>query len=165
MTSNWNRRFFYVDPYTKRLGYKASRGVSKFKAFIFLDDITGVKSFDDMNFQVSSPKRNFFLRADSQASAAAWVKELENYRLDKITYDKENLKAKISEQLKKKKSREEESDESEDEEKEKKKVERHIERKKKSKQRIIRERRREIPEEKSELSTRTDTTVEEEDFY
>lgn len=123
-------------------------------AFIYLDDITAVTSFDDMNFQVSSPERNFFLRADSQASAMAWVQDLEEYRLEKIAYDKAALDAKISKQLKKKKSTSEDCKEFEAEEKN------IVVKKKKSKQRIIKSRKKDVPEEKSERSTRSDVTVE-----
>jgi hypothetical protein len=59
-----------------------------FVGSIFLDDITAVDTFDDLCFQVESKGRKFFLKAESKASMASWVKALEKYRSDLVQYEK-----------------------------------------------------------------------------
>ncbi|RHY13707.1 hypothetical protein DYB25_003618 [Aphanomyces astaci] len=109
LTGSWNKRWFYVDSKRKEFGYAASNTQPIMKSAsldsttkrhglhaptnlsigsIFLDDITAIVVFDDYCFQVESKHRKFFLKGESKAGAAVWVKTLEAYRSQFIAYEK-----------------------------------------------------------------------------
>ena len=76
---SWNKRWFVIQPTSRELLYFKSKGASQPSGGIDLDSITDVKRFDNLQFQVESPSRNFFLRAENEASANEWVYALQNY--------------------------------------------------------------------------------------
>ncbi|ETV86560.1 hypothetical protein H257_01718 [Aphanomyces astaci] len=88
LTGSWNKRWFYVDSKRKEFGYAASNTQPIMKNSIFLDDITAIVVFDDYCFQVESKHRKFFLKGESKAGAAVWVKTLEAYRSQFVAYEK-----------------------------------------------------------------------------
>ncbi|KAF0713206.1 hypothetical protein AaE_011839, partial [Aphanomyces astaci] len=109
LTGSWNKRWFYVDSKRKEFGYAASNTQPIMKSAsldsttkrhglhaptnlsigsIFLDDITAIVVFDDYCFQVESKHRKFFLKGESKAGAAVWVKTLEAYRSQFVAYEK-----------------------------------------------------------------------------
>ncbi|CAK4197587.1 unnamed protein product [Aphanomyces euteiches] len=88
LTGSWNKRWFYVDTKRREFGYSQSNTQTTMKNSIFLDDITAVVSFDDYCFQVESKTRKFFLKGESKAGAAVWVKTLETYRAQLVAHEK-----------------------------------------------------------------------------
>ncbi|ETW04824.1 hypothetical protein H310_03951 [Aphanomyces invadans] len=88
LTGSWNKRWFYVDVKRKEFGYSVSHSQPIMKSSIFLDDITAIVVFDDYCFQVESKGRKFFLKGESKAGAAVWVKTLETYRSQFVAYEK-----------------------------------------------------------------------------
>ena len=89
LTGSWNKRWFFVDPMRRELCYSNGHKEKVVSASIRLDDILSIKSFDDLNFQIESKARNFFLRGDSQAYTAGWVRTLGTYHKQRLAFEKQ----------------------------------------------------------------------------
>ena len=63
---SWNKRYFVIQDASKELLYYKTKGSSSAAGGIDLDSVTDVQRFDDVQFLVESPARNFFLRADTK---------------------------------------------------------------------------------------------------
>lgn len=88
MTSNWNKRWFFVDTKRREFGYSKSKDLGTMACSIHLDEITAVVAYDDYQFQVESRQRNFFLKGESLRLTSAWVHQLDAYRLERLAYEK-----------------------------------------------------------------------------
>lgn len=91
LSSSWNKRWFFIDTKRKEFGYSKNKNDKNMTSSIHLDMITAVVEYDDYQFQIESNQRNFFLRGESLDIASKWIEKLNNYRIQRLKYEKANL--------------------------------------------------------------------------
>mmetsp|Transcript_27837 Transcript_27837/g.28084 ORF Transcript_27837/g.28084 Transcript_27837/m.28084 type:complete len:152 (+) Transcript_27837:164-619(+) len=90
---SWTKRYFRVNPDTECIEYFKSKSASLLVpaeplGLIELSELSNVRKFDGCSFQIEAGPNVYFLMASSMAEQMCWIRELENYLLERQEYDR-----------------------------------------------------------------------------